>query len=96
MKLAVLIADGLPDPRDITFHDDQFNIRLDEKSDWDAWVIVLEAVGTGATPTKDGKRWLHTAYQWDWHGWIVGLHSTSTRAEDEDLTKVREIAEGSS
>lgn len=108
MKLAVLIADGLPEPRSIGFNSQSNNLVSidfdDNEPAFTAWCRAIGAQQNAAHPNSDGSKWLHTAYQWQWHGWTVQMVAASPRVEaeppepptDDDLTKVREIAEGSS
>lgn len=101
MKLAVLIADGLPEPRSIGFNhlsDGLMSVTLDSEAAFMAWVRALGAERDRDIDSHDGTEWLHEAAV-AWHGWRLRLGATSPRDPEpeeitEDLTKVRDLAAG--
>lgn len=101
MKLAVLIADGLPDPYSITVDDDIEHagiwIRAHTEPDFDAWAEALGLIVEKAV--QHGDQWIHGAHTFRWHGWYVSLKAYTPAdppAEEitEDLTEVRRLADG--
>lgn len=95
MKLAVLIADGLPDPNQVRFHPagEILSIELDTASALAAWARAIGA--TVDTPhTGSSERWIHPAHG-KWQGFSVALVAYApvddTEPITEDLTEVRGI-----
>jgi hypothetical protein len=102
-KLAVLIAEGLPDPKEIDFHADgsSIYIQLNTAEAVAAWAERL-ALRVN-TPILADDTWIHgassVANRDGWHGWYVSLTAyTPADAEPEpvaeDMTAVASIAEG--
>jgi hypothetical protein len=98
-KLAVLIAEGLPAPRDIRIVAEGAmiaDITVDSLSDLHAWAYALGALFD--EPFVNGGRVLHEATVRSWHGYYLGLkfhdRSEAVKPESitEDLSQVREIA----
>jgi len=102
MKLAVLIADGLPQPQSIGFNprsEDLCSIFFDANEPaFTAWCQALGGKRSADSASNDGTEWLHTGYVWNWHGWTLQLTANSPRIETEpeeiteDLTEVRKLA----
>lgn len=106
MKLAVLIADGLPDPKQIDFHADGEGIyfQLSTHAALTAWAEHFAMREYAPNRTEDGT-WIHSASSHsahsaemsNWHGWHVSL-TAYVRGDPEpeeatdDLTAVRELA----
>lgn len=101
-KLAVLIADGLPDPAGIKFHADRSSIYLDFNTA-EALAVWAERLGQPLdTPIHcaDGD-WIHgssnISNKFGWHGYYVRL-AAYTKGEpepepvDDDMATVRAIA----
>lgn len=97
MKLAVMIADGLPDPREIGFHPDVnlITIILDTPTALASWAAKFEA--TLDYPFEgNGGYMIHGARK-QWFQFNVHLSATGPLDDvaevDEDLTEVRRLAE---
>lgn len=94
-KLAVLIAEKLPAPKEIRISGRVVAITLDDLSDFDQWRANFDA--RLDEPFKSAGSILHEAMG-DWAGFILSLkvHVPYADAEPEpiteDMSKVREIA----
>lgn len=100
MKLAVLIADGLPDPHEIRFHadGDGITVLFDSDTPMRAWMEPLGIASLDRPITsRDGDRWIHGGSTFGWHGWYVRISATTPvdPAEEiaDDVGKVRELAD---
>jgi hypothetical protein len=100
-KLAVLIAEGLPAPQDISFNPlatTSITIRVDDLPAFESWVAAL-SLGRVHTPllaaAADGSIVLHDAWDY-WHGWHTRVSCTmpalDTETVAEDMDAVRAIA----
>lgn len=102
MKLAVLIADGLPEPQSISFDSQGPMVELATAADFVQWMRALDAVDTrhGAPFVSSTGTHLYSATRSDWHGMTLGIGAhikpAKPDADTEDLSKVRELAGGAS
>jgi hypothetical protein len=100
-KLAILIAESLPEPESIKFHPsgDSIYFQFTTAEALTAWA---EHFGLkNYTPLLSGETWIHTASSVSmpngWHGWYVSL-TAYTPADpepdpiDEDMSAVRAAA----
>lgn len=97
-KLAALIADGLPSPRQIAIDRHGVVICLDTLVGFEAWSEQLGA-RRPAVPRRGAESWSYNVTT-EWHGMLLVLAATvpvpaevAPEAITEDMTRVREIAE---
>src|SRR5690348_5774346 len=97
MKLAVLIADGLPDPKSIDFHPNGeiLSIDLDTDTALAAWAETLDVRKSTPHRGSDGG-WIHPAHG-QWLGFSLSLVAympgdTEPEEVTEDLAEVRRLA----
>jgi len=100
-KLAVLIADGLPEPREVDFHVDRESIYLqfDTAAALKAWARKLRIRVDSPIQAPDGD-WIHSASTVStelWFGFYVSLTAytkgdAEIEAPQEDLSTVRKLA----
>jgi hypothetical protein len=101
MKLAVLIADGLPDPEEIGFSDRSITVDLDSHDAYEAWIVAFKLEGRqqSAIDVDTAAGWKRLYRAWDnWHGWHLSVNAAIPTAgpvseeTTEDLTAVRDLA----
>lgn len=96
-KLAVLIADGLPAPRDVIFfpQSDMLDIVVDDAASLWAWAGAVGAEIEEPRWSEQAKRWYQKAIA-TWHGYYVTVKTfdASTRGEPvrSGMAAVRAIA----
>jgi hypothetical protein len=96
-KLAVLIAEGLPEPTSISFNENSVSVVVDGIEAFNAWQsalnlrIVHEPILSNA-----GDVWIHDAWNY-WHGWHARAHTTMPAVDSEpvglDMSAVKALAE---
>lgn len=103
MKLAVLIADGLPEPKEINFpgrtQPDTIHMQFDTAEALSVWADELKVTKHTPHQDRDGD-WIHTASTVmgeRWHGWYISLAAyvkglAEPEPVAEDLTVVRALA----
>jgi hypothetical protein len=99
-KLAVLIADGLPEPSAISFGGGDHNlvtVTLDFADDLFTWADRLGVTLSGPTYSAEPGKWLNNGYNWAWHGhalslWCSNASSMRQSAPVESMAAVRELA----
>lgn len=99
-KLAILIADGLPEPNSISFNNGDhtiFTIHVDTIEAHGAWVAALGCTSNAAHPQADGRVQHQAIGHRSWHGcnpWIYAYTAaTEPESVDEDMTAVRAAAD---
>lgn len=96
-KLVVLIADGLPAPKEIRVSDRVVSITLDDLAGFDRWMKHFNA--RLDQPFRGAGRTLHEALT-DWEGYLLSLKAhvpfaaPDTKPTTEDMARVREMAAG--
>ncbi len=100
-KLAVLIADGLPEPREISFHVDgeSIYVQFDTSAALKAWARKLRLRVDTPFKAPDGD-WIHgasSASTQRWFGFYVSLTAYTKGDADieppqDDLSTVRKLA----
>ncbi len=97
MKLAVLIADGLPAPAEVHFNDHSVWLDLDTRDDLAAWAAKTGAEAEADLLNSAQDALIVRAQSYDWHGWYLALRSYASLSVEsepptEDLTQVRKLA----
>jgi hypothetical protein len=99
-KLAILIAEGLPDPNSISFNAGDssiFTIHVDTIAAYRAWMNALGCTSDTAHPQADGRVQHQGIGHGTWHGctaWIYAyLPASKPEPVDEDMTAVRAAAD---
>lgn len=100
-KLAVLIADGLPAPRDIDFYEHTesgswINIYVDDASALHRWSDQIGAELVEPRIRADGVSWRQQATARSWNGWLVDLCTNNASSygdsDGDGMAAVRAIA----
>lgn len=88
-KLAMLIAEGLPDPQDISFNPlakTSLTIRVDDLPSFESWIAALNlGIVHPQVLANDETLVLHDAWDY-WHGWHTRVSCTMPALDTEPIT----------
>lgn len=103
-RLVVAMAEGLPDPQEVSFHPDgdMIHVKVDSPEAVAQWAAHFDAPVDAPFESNEPGKWIHNAststMRGGWHGFYVNVRAyvpgpAEVAPVDDDLSAVRALAD---